>query len=684
MLKKIQSMKIGTKFSLVISIVLVIGLVALSGSTAMTMQVGIRNSAEDRFLDLADARATVISEYMDKYVRYFESFAALEIVKEELKNPDDPELQAIVQENLLGYLATNPMMEGLFVADTDLIVLNHNIESAIGNPTNKTFTQSDIEQLKTTIKSGPLFRGMIISGSTGQIVCSVYVGVFDESGNVLGYVGGGCAVTDLKETVYGMSLNGLEHTDQYLIQTTNNNYVFTPDGEEDLVGQELVYDVHKAIAQNAASEGEAIFDYNDDNGEARVLAYKYLPEYGLAILVSDKESEIMSTAKAVSITVMVASIIILIIMIAITVMVASRIGKEIASVSKIIEDIGSLDLTKSQQLRKFDGRSDEIGLIAKATGELSDAVTKSVKSLRERSAALSDDSESLYENSKHTLESVGQVDKAVQEIATGATSQSSETVAASEAIVEIGNMVEDTKTQAESLRESAETMRTSSGEVKEILRNLGDINAKTRESVEEIYEQTNETNNSAQKIQEATDLISSIATQTNLLSLNASIEAARAGEAGKGFAVVAQEIGKLAEQSADSAKQIENIIEGLVDNSRKAVATMDEVKEVIQQQNEYVDKTTEIFGNVDTEINASLEGIELITEKIGSLDETRKRVVDTVQNLTAIAEENAASTQETSASTTVVSSMMGDVSDIAERVSGVANDIRNDVDVFKI
>ncbi len=682
-MKRFKNLRIGTKLSLIISIVLIIGLVILSATTITTMQKGIRNTAEDRFLELADARATVISQYMDNYVRYYESFASLEIVKEELRNPSDPALQAQVQENLLGYLSTNPMMEGLFVSDIDLIVKNHNIETAIGNPTNKTFTDADIESLKTTIKNGPLFRGMIVSGASGQIVCSVYVGVFDDDGSVLGYVGGGTAVSDLKDTIYGMSLNGLEHTDQYLIQTTNNNYVFTPDGEEDLVGQELAYDVHKSVSENAASEGEAIFEYKE-NGSNRILAYKYLPQYGLAMLVSDSESEIMATATSVSATVLISSIIILIILVGITIFVASIIGKEITSVSKIIEDIGTLDLTKAQQLKKYTARSDEIGMIAKATETLSDAISNSVRSLRERSGALSSDSATLSANSHDTLESVSQVDKAVQEIATGATSQSSETVAASEAIVEIGSMVEDTKEQAETLKESAESMRVSSDEVKSILKNLGDINIKTKESVDEIYNQTNETNNSAQKIQEATDLISSIATQTNLLSLNASIEAARAGEAGKGFAVVAQEIGALAEQSASSANQIEQIIQSLVSNSQKAVETMDSVKEVIDQQTEYVDKTAEIFSGVDNEITASLEGISLITDKIERLDETRKRVVDTVQNLTAIAEENAASTQETSASTTVVSTMMGDVSNIAERVSNTAIDIRNDVDVFKI
>ncbi|MBO7403297.1 MAG: methyl-accepting chemotaxis protein, partial [Lachnospiraceae bacterium] len=275
-------------------------------------------------------------------------------------------------------------------------------------------------------------------------------------------------------------------------------------------------------------------------------------------------------------------------------------------------------------------------------------------------------------------------DNAVREIAEGATSQSMETQHASESVIHIGEIVENTIAQTEKIKEAADSMRDSSVKAKDVLAELSNINDKTKKSVNVIYDQTNETNSSAEKISEATALISSIASQTNLLSLNASIEAARAGEAGRGFAVVAEEIGQLAEQSSDSAKKIESIIGTLVESSKRAVATMDDVKKIIEQQNEYIEKTRDIFGDVDKEINNSLVGIKGISDMVDELDSARKVVVDAVSSLTSIAEENAASTEETSASTSLVNEMMSDVSGISTRVSEAAKEIKNDVGAFTI
>ena len=103
-----------------------------------------------------------------------------------------------------------------------------------------------------------------------------------------------------------------------------------------------------------------------------------------------------------------------------------------------------------------------------------------------------------------------------------------------------------------------------------------EVNDQTKLSIDEIYEQTNITNASAQKIKAATDIIASIAEETNLLSLNASIEAARAGEAGKGFAVVADQVTVLADQSAQAAKESAVLIETSVKAVEKGMVIADQ------------------------------------------------------------------------------------------------------------
>ena len=199
-----------------------------------------------------------------------------------------------------------------------------------------------------------------------------------------------------------------------------------------------------------------------------------------------------------------------------------------------------------------------------------------------------------------------------------------------------------------------------------------------------IYEQTHTTNQSAQKIKEATNLITSIAEETNLLSLNASIEAARAGEQGRGFAVVAAQIQKLAEQSNESAKQIETIISQLIADSDKSVETMNIVKDIMVKQSENVTKTDEHFGQVLKGIENSIEAINRIAGKTEEMDKARVSVVDTVQNLTAIAEENAASTEETSASITEITTAVADISDKASQLKGIADKMDESMAIFRL
>ena len=248
----------------------------------------------------------------------------------------------------------------------------------------------------------------------------------------------------------------------------------------------------------------------------------------------------------------------------------------------------------------------------------------------------------------------------------------------------MGNMIEHTNSQVENLTSTANLMRESSEEAAATLKELDNINQQAIASIDVIYEQTNITNISALKIKEATTLISSIAEETNLLSLNASIEAARAGEAGRGFAVVASQIQKLADQSNESANQIDQIIHALIEDSEKAVKTMDEVKTIMNLQSENVHKTGQVFEQVRDGISSSISGVGEIATKTTQLDKARGDVVDVVQNLTAIAQQNAASTEETSASVMEVSNVMQEIMENANRLKEIASILEENMNSFTL
>ena len=360
---------------------------------------------------------------------------------------------------------------------------------------------------------------------------------------------------------------------------------------------------------------------------------------------------------------------------------STRMFKRVGQMQGMIDRMKNLDFTVDETETKLLQSKDEFGIMAKALASLQQKLGETVSQIKNQSDRLFDSSNGMYKNISNMT--TDQVDRAVQEIAEGATNQANETQKANENVITIGTMIEDTNNEVEELKKTAKNMQEAQRTAHEILEELGTVNQHTKASVEEIAQQTMTTNVSATKIREVTGLITDIAEETNLLSLNASIEAARAGEAGRGFAVVASQIQKLAEQSDVSAKQIENIIDQLVADSEKAVATMEQVQRIIDEQSRDVDRTGEVFRSVSDGIQKSIDGINLIGQKVQNMDQARIAVVDTVSNLSAIAEENAASTQESSASVTSITGIADEMQISSEDMRKIAEDLDQRMAAFK-
>ena len=342
---------------------------------------------------------------------------------------------------------------------------------------------------------------------------------------------------------------------------------------------------------------------------------------------------------------------------------------------------GNLNVELKEKALK---RKDEIGNINRAVGDLKRELLKIITSIKEQSDELRQSSDRLNDGAKGSSEHIVQVERAVEEIAQGAGNQAEETQSATENVIVMGNMIEETTNAINDMNENAQQIKKLGQTAISSLDDLQKINQRTKDSIDVIYEQTNTTNVSAQKIKEATALITDIAEETNLLSLNASIEAARAGEQGRGFAVVAGQIQKLAEQSNESARQIEEIITSLLSDSAKAVETMNEVKEIMVQQNENVKKTDEQVNQVLDQVDQSIKAIERVAEKTERINEARVSVTDTVQNLTAVAEENAASTEESAASVNQVSEIIQGMAEDANNLNDIAEKLNASMQIFKI
>lgn len=356
------------------------------------------------------------------------------------------------------------------------------------------------------------------------------------------------------------------------------------------------------------------------------------------------------------------------------------------SINRVIRSLDAAaegDLTGGMDKKDLN-RKDEMGTLAKHADNVIISLKNVIGQVGNTSDVIVDASGKLDKMAEQTSNASDDVARSMTDMANGATTQAGETQSVTDAVIRIGEEIEQTSQAVDNLLHNAEQMKSAGQEGVETVNDLEAISQKVKSQIAIIYEQTNTTNESAQEIHKATELIASIANETNLLALNASIEAARAGESGRGFAVVAEQIKNLAEQSNQSAKTIEAIINNLLEESQQAVKTMNTVDAIIGLQADKVAMTKMAFDKVNGGLQVAVEGIESIAENTKELDEARNQVMSSAESLSAIAEENAAATQETAASAEELAATIGEIKSATESLNKVADNLTTQTNMFQI
>lgn len=487
----------------------------------------------------------------------------------------------------------------------------------------------------------------------------------------------------LESVFQDAGLKGIESSYTYVVGE-DGTMLYHPTKEK--VGQPVENDLVKGIVadlEKGVRRESDVIEY-DFQGVTKYAAF-YITKNNSSIIVltADKDElfEMTDTVQSRCIFACVAATILFTIICYLFLMFVLR---PITGITKIIGKMADLDFTENPEAKKLLKKRDETGVMANAVAILRQELIEIINDIKGQSRELYNASEQLDEDAKNTTVTMEQVESAVGDIALGATNQATETQAATENVIVMGNMIEETSGDVSTLKATADGMKDISKDAQNLLSELMQENERTRESIDEIYRQTNITNESALKIKEATALITAIAEETNLLSLNASIEAARAGEQGRGFAVVASQIQKLAEQSSESAQKIEHITTELISDSSVAVETMQVVKDNMDAQSTKMVQTDKMFETFNSGVISSINAVDGIATKTGKLDVSRVNVVDVVQNLSAIAEENAASSEESSASVTQVTEIVTDISENANKLKAVAVKLEELVQIFKL
>ena len=502
--------------------------------------------------------------------------------------------------------------------------------------------------------------------------------------NLLGQ-GGSFDSGALEHILMNANLEGVESSYTYIVDS-EGNMLYHPN--KDKIGKSVENVVVKGYIQDLKSgikhdTGVVEYDYN---GSIKYAAC-YTDENGRFILVvSADDNDVLKDSASLIVKVTAISLLIGMAAIVVVFIFIRKIVAPLSYATNAVEELAALDfrVKNEQQERRFAGLKDEVGNIMRAVLKLRGELTAVVTELKNQSDNLFEQSDSLSKSASDTMNNMKDTDRAVDEMANGATMLAQETQSASDNIIEIGNMIDKVNDNTEELAKDADNMKELGENAENILRQLIAGQKEMVTHIGVVNDKTHEANKAAGKISEVVNLITDIASQTNLLSLNASIEAARAGEAGRGFAVVAENIKQLAEQTTSSAADIQDIIHDLEQKSGETVEKTEAVNNIVNKQSEDMKQTADILNQVITGITGLIDKIDSIAVSVANMDKSKENVVDVIGNLSSVSQENAASTEETSASTTMAMETAKKIADEAVNLRDIAQELEDRMKQFII
>lgn len=489
----------------------------------------------------------------------------------------------------------------------------------------------------------------------------------------------------LQTILAGVGLEGVSSSYGYIVDA-DGTMLYHPN--QDKIGKSVENAVVKSYVKDLKSgivHDTSVVQY-DFNGSVK-YASCYTGQNGNFILViSADDSEVMADSIKLIVNVTVISVVIGLLAIAAVFFFIVRMISPLEYAAGAVEKLAALDFRENDVRKeaRFAKLRDEAGNIMNAVLKLRGELTGVVADLKTQSKALFTQSDSLSESAANTMTNMKDTDRAVDEMANGATMLAQETQSASESVVEIGNMIDEVNDNSEALAKDADDMKELGENAENILKQLIDGQHEMVEHIGVVSDKTHEANQAAEKIAEVVSLITEIASQTNLLSLNASIEAARAGDAGRGFAVVAENIKQLAEQTTSSAADIQDIIHDLETKSNETVEKTDAVNKIVNKQSEDMKKTADILNQVIKGITGLIDRIDGIAASVANMDKSKEKVVDVIQNLSSVSQENAASTEETSASTSMAMGTIEGIANEAVQLKQIAQDLEDRMKAFVI
>lgn len=445
------------------------------------------------------------------------------------------------------------------------------------------------------------------------------------------------------------------------------------------VSNETIQNVCAELKARKMLENQVV-EYTFD-GTTKYSAYYISPTKDFVLVVSADKKDIMHGINMLAANCVVCELILATIFGTLTFFYAKKVSNPLEQIVSAMHELStgnlSLNTTVNSHIK-------ETKQLVDSFTTLKNALQSSIGTIVSSSNKLTDSIDNVNAKTISNADNVSQIAKTVNEIARTAEEVASSAQTLAEHTVVFEKKMETMTNSANDLNMSSENIKTANASTKEVIDNVVCSAEQSSQSVKNIIDNIHDTNDAIQKIVNLTDVINDIATQTKILSLNASIEAARAGDAGKGFSVVAESIRNLAESTNENAKSIRQVIDEIVELSKKTVDGVQLVKESVETEQKALSRTVESSENLSSAVEKTFENIQILLNEINTLDLVKAELINSTSNLSAVSEELGASSEEINASCQTVSNACEQTKTQANKMKNISIELAQAVAFFSL